>query len=97
MELTLKITSIEEAGIVISMLQKYVESEVVKPKKNVPLLRELAFVERTLNCLKSEEINTTEKLLTYRENDLLRIQNLGRKSLNEIKEALALHGLQLKE
>lgn len=41
---------------------------------------------RAENCLKSENIETVEQLCQYSENDLLKV--LGRRALNQIKEAL---------
>jgi hypothetical protein len=43
---------------------------------------------RTANCLKNEGIATYEKLARMSEAEVLRIPNFGRKSLNELKEAL---------
>ena len=51
---------------------------------------------RTINCLKAESIFTIEKLVTYTETELLKTPNLGRKALNEIKEALTTMGLSLR-
>jgi DNA-directed RNA polymerase alpha subunit len=51
---------------------------------------------RAYNCLKAEEIPTIGHLLEYTENDLLRLPNMGKHSLNHIKEVLAGRGLQLK-
>lgn len=51
---------------------------------------------RTGNCLKAENIYTIEDLLRYSVQGLLKTPNLGRRSIEEIKEALALKGLFLK-
>ena len=48
---------------------------------------------RTLNCLKQEKIFYIGELIQRSENELLKAPNLGRKSLNEIKDALALKGI----
>jgi len=48
---------------------------------------------RTLNCLKQEKIFYIGELIQRTENQLLKAPNLGRKSLNEIKDALALKGI----
>ena len=58
-------------------------------------LRDLPLSIRVQHCLQAEEIETIEQLLLCKESDLLKTPNLGRKSLNEIKEALALRGMRL--
>lgn len=54
------------------------------------------FTNRTFNCLKSENISTIRDLVSKTHNDLLKIPNLGRKSLKEIVDELAKHNLHLK-
>jgi DNA-directed RNA polymerase alpha subunit len=44
---------------------------------------------RTVNCLHNENIRTLGDLVRYNESEILRIPNLGRRSLNELKEMLA--------
>ena len=56
---------------------------------------ELELTVRSANCLKVEKIQYIGDLVTRKESDLLRTPNLGRKSLNEIKEVLAARGLSL--
>ena len=56
---------------------------------------ELEITVRSANCLKVEKIHYIGDLVTRKESDLLRTPNLGRKSLNEIKEVLAARGLSL--
>lgn len=51
---------------------------------------------RTSNGLMARGINTCQMLTSMSESDLLRIPNLGRKSLKEIKSFLATKGLSLK-
>jgi hypothetical protein len=50
---------------------------------------------RTANCLKNVGIATYEKFARMSESELLRIPNFGRRSLNEMKEALLARGLRL--
>ena len=68
------------------------------PKVDPMLLRpvdDLELTPRSSNCLKAQSIHYIGDLIQYTENDLLRTPNLGRKSLNEIKQVLAEHGLSL--
>ena len=52
---------------------------------------------RTLNALKLEGITRLEQVVCWSERELLKIPNLGRKSLNELKEYLHSKGLELKK
>jgi DNA-directed RNA polymerase subunit alpha len=56
---------------------------------------ELELTVRSLNCLKAENINYIGDLVQRTEVELLRTPNLGKKSLNEIKEVLESHNLNL--
>ena len=56
---------------------------------------ELELTVRSSNCLKAENIYYIGDLIQRTENELLKTPNLGRKSLNEIKEVLASRGLTL--
>jgi DNA-directed RNA polymerase subunit alpha len=58
-------------------------------------VEELELTVRSANCLKAENIHFIGDLIQRTEADLLRTPNLGKKSLNEIKEILARHGLSL--
>jgi DNA-directed RNA polymerase subunit alpha len=68
------------------------------PKVDPMLLRpvdDLELTPRSSNCLKAQSIHYIGDLIQYTEADLLRTPNLGRKSLNEIKQVLAEHNLSL--
>ncbi len=68
------------------------------PRIDPILLRpvdDLELTPRSSNCLKAQSIHYIGDLIQYSETDLLRTPNLGRKSLNEIKQVLAEHGLSL--
>jgi len=68
------------------------------PKVDPMLLRpvdDLELTPRSSNCLKAQSIHYIGDLIQYTEADLLRTPNLGRKSLNEIKQILAEHNLSL--
>jgi len=56
---------------------------------------DLELTVRSANCLKAENIYYIGDLIQRTENELLKTPNLGRKSLNEIKDVLAARGLSL--
>ncbi len=56
---------------------------------------DLELTVRSANCLKAESIYYIGDLIQRSENDLLKTPNLGKKSLTEIKNVLASHGLSL--
>ena len=68
------------------------------PEVDPVLLRpvdDLELTVRSANCLKAESIYYIGDLIQRNESDLLKAPNLGRKSLNEIKEILSVKGLSL--
>jgi len=78
--------------------QKTEDSANNPPPLDPILLRpvdDLELTVRSANCLKAESIYFIGDLIQRTENELLKTPNLGRKSLNEIKEVLAAHGLTL--
>ena len=50
---------------------------------------------RSYNCLKRANINTVEDLISKTEEEMMKVRNLGRKSLEEVINKLALMGLSL--
>jgi len=56
---------------------------------------DLELTVRSANCLKAENIHYIGDLIQRNESDLLKAPNLGRKSLNEIKDILSTKGLSL--
>ena len=72
--------------------------EAAQPQVDPILLQpvdDLELTVRSANCLKAENIYYIGDLIQRTENELLKTPNLGRKSLNEIKEVLASKGLTL--
>jgi len=75
------------------------ESEAPRSPQVDPLLLrpvdDLELTVRSANCLKAENIYFIGDLIQRSETELLRTPNLGRKSLNEIKDVLASKSLSL--
>ena len=63
--------------------------------ENFPI-EELELGVRSYNCLKRVGIETIGDLTSKSENELAAIPNFGRKSIEEVRETLAAHGLTLK-
>lgn len=59
-------------------------------------LEKLNLTVRTERCLKADEVYTLSQLLNCTKDRLLKTPNMGRKSVNEVIEKLATHGLKLK-
>lgn len=79
-----------------------VEIMVEKEENEKERIREMSIEElelsvRSSNCLRRANIDTVEKLTQKTEEDMIKVRNLGRKSLNEIKQKLAEIGLSLSQ
>jgi len=95
------------AGVLRDQMSVFVDLEggegADQPRRKEPevdpvLLRpidDLELTVRSANCLKAENIHYVGDLVQRTEVELLKTPNLGKKSLNEIKEVLAQNGLQL--
>ncbi|MCC8181652.1 MAG: DNA-directed RNA polymerase subunit alpha [Clostridiales bacterium] len=59
-------------------------------------IEELDLSVRSFNCLKRANINTVQNLTEKTEDEMMKVRNLGRKSLEEVINKLALMGLSLK-
>jgi DNA-directed RNA polymerase subunit alpha len=84
----------------VSPLSDVTSLKLVSPQSSIDpiLLRpvdELELTVRSANCLKAENIYYIGDLIQRTETELLKTPNLGRKSLNEIKDVLAARGLTL--
>ena len=60
-------------------------------------IEELDLSVRSFNCLKRAGINTVENLINKSEEDMMKVRNLGRKSLEEVIAKLASLGLSLRD
>jgi DNA-directed RNA polymerase subunit alpha len=74
-----------------------VEKEEDKKEKVLEMtIEELDLSVRSFNCLKRAGINTVEELTQRTEEDMMKVRNLGRKSLEEVQQKLEALGLSLK-
>ena len=75
-----------------------VEKEETHKEKMLEMtIEELDLSVRSLNCLKRAGINTVQELTNKTEADMMKVRNLGRKSLEEVKNKLADLGLGLRK
>lgn len=77
-------------------------SSVVVQKKEEPhdkvlemTIEELDLSVRSFNCLKRANINTVEDLISKTQDEMIKVRNLGRKSLEEVEHKLEMMGLSL--
>ncbi|WP_018139893.1 MULTISPECIES: DNA-directed RNA polymerase subunit alpha [unclassified Thioalkalivibrio] len=79
----------EETGEVVGAAGGAIDPVLLRP------VDELELTVRSANCLKAENLYYIGDLVQRTEVELLRAPNLGKKSLTEIKDTLATHGLSL--
>ena len=72
-------------------------AEVKKEKVLEMTIEELDLSVRSFNCLKRAGIDTVEDLIDRTEEDMMKVRNLGRKSLEEVIQKLNSLGLSLKK
>lgn len=91
--LNLFITLTEHVSDVEIMVQK---EEDKKEKVLEMTIEELDLSVRSYNCLKRAGINTVDELAQKSEEDMMKVRNLGRKSLEEVQKKLEELGLGLR-
>ncbi|NLD20154.1 MAG: DNA-directed RNA polymerase subunit alpha [Clostridiales bacterium] len=75
-----------------------VEKEENQKEKALEMtIEELELSVRSFNCLKRAAINTVEELTHRSEEDMMKVRNLGKKSLDEVKHKLEELGLGLRQ
>ena len=73
-----------------------VEKEPERPDTVMKMtIEELDLSVRSFNCLRRANINTVEDLTNKTEEEMIKVRNLGRKSLEEVEHKLAMMGLSL--
>ena len=80
----------KDASIIIE------KEEASKEKVLEMTIEELDFSVRSFNCLKRAGINTVEDLIAKTEDDMIKVRNLGKKSLEEVISKIASLGLSLR-
>ena len=78
-----------------STAARWLDVSLAHGMENFPI-EELELGVRSYNCLKRVGIETIGDLVTKTENELASIPNFGKKSIEEVKETLAQHGLRLR-
>ncbi len=102
---------VESVKILVSYLTKFLalssqEEDIIIGKQETPpggdeskllkkTIEEMDLSVRAYNCLKKANINTVGDLLKYKPQDLLKVRNLGRKTLKEIMDKLSSMDLSL--
>ncbi len=95
---------IEHLNVVVELSEKASETDYMveaeddtQNRKLEMTIDELDLTVRSYNCLKRAGINTVQNLSEKTEEDMIKVRNLGRKSLKEIKEKLETLGLSFKK
>ena len=74
-----------------------IEKEESKKEKILEMnIEDLDLSVRSYNCLKRAAINTVEELVQKDEEEMMKVRNLGRKSLEEVQQKLSALGLSLR-
>ena len=93
----------EHLSLCINLSQSVSETEIMVEKEEESkdkimemTIEELDLSVRSYNCLKRAGINTVEELTRKTEEDMMKVRNLGRKSLEEVQQKLEALGLSLR-
>ena len=89
-----QLISLDEAASEMSILVEREEDQ--KEKALDKTIDELDLSVRSYNGLKRASINTVEELTSKTEEEMMKVRNLGKKSLDEVKKKLAELGLSLR-
>ncbi len=81
------LTNVHEAVNDMESVMKEVQGEVVN-KGLVMMIEDLDLSVRSYNCLKRAGIQTVEELTMKTEDEMMRVRNLGKKSLKEVKDKI---------
>jgi DNA-directed RNA polymerase subunit alpha len=82
----------------VGSVEIMVEKEEDKKEKVLDTtIEELDLSVRSYNCLKRAGINTVQELIQRNEDEMMKVRNLGRKSLEEVQQKLSALGLGLRQ
>ena len=94
----------EHLNLFVELSDEVSKTEIMKEKDDSEngkvletTIEELDLSVRSFNCLKRAGINTVEDLINKTEDDMMKVRNLGRKSLEEVVAKLASLGLSLRD
>lgn len=93
----------EHFNLFVEMTQEAKDASIIiekeednKEKRLEMTIEELDFSVRSFNCLKRAGINTVGELINKTEEEIIRVRNLGKKSLEEVETKIASLGLSLR-
>jgi DNA-directed RNA polymerase subunit alpha len=88
-------TKLDDAVKKYKLVKEEVKTE--ENKYQDMLIEELDLSVRSNNCLKRAGISTVMELTQKSEDEMMKVRNLGKKSLKEVKEKLASIGLHFRD
>ena len=86
-------TDLSESAATQSIVRE--KSESAENKALQLTIEELDFSVRSFNCLKRANINNVQDLISRTPEDMMKVRNMGKKSLDEVQNKLAMMGLSL--
>ncbi|MCR5079535.1 MAG: DNA-directed RNA polymerase subunit alpha [Bacilli bacterium] len=90
-----KFSELEESVRVVNLVKQ--EPKIEENKYQSMMIEELDLSVRSNNCLKRAGITTVMELTQKSEDEMMKVRNLGKKSLKEVKEKLAEIGLHFRD
>lgn len=94
----------EHLNLFVDLSEEAINTEIMvekddnsKAKVLEMTIEDLDISVRSFNCLKRANINTVEDLISKSESDMMKVRNLGRKSLDEVVAKLSSLGLALRK
>ncbi len=93
----------EQLALFTGLTERAHEADLPEPDdvgsvKNMDMtIEELDLSVRAFNCLKRAGINTVGELVQKNQEEMMKVRNLGKKSLEEVEQKLALLGLALRQ